>query len=409
MLLKKGINTLKEEGLFKFIKKSLALIVKLFRSFFVHLLVKYVISYLSREELKEKHDFIEYGEEENVEITKPCFGDLKPQFENILGEHRFEKPFFSNLKDCYLEYDSGFVFDYDNKIVLEHYERRRDYLERRLANNFSWLLKTIKIRFGFATVDKELDKVVPITGYGYCGWIRSNLTKLQTYEKYKELNEDVPPLLIKEDAPDYVFEWLEALGFEDDIKVWQKNDRVVKADVLILSSRKKRNYIPQYRRELTAFSPNRYYKARSVSPSALNYLRNKIREVADLDKVSKRIFISREDTTERNIVNTEDLLDVIEKEGFEPYQLSNISVKEQIDLFANAEMIIAPHGAGLANTVCSKNCKVIEIFGKKVKPTFFMGAKKLGLDYGPIYGEDRDLDIKVDLKEVENIIDFFID
>ena len=78
---------------------------------------------------------------------------------------------------------------------------------------------------------------------------------------------------------------------------------------------------------------------------------------------SQRIWISRLDSSRRSIANEQDVINFLRSFGFTSVTLSSLSVKEQAHLFCQAEVIIAPHGAGLANLVfCKPGTKILEIF-----------------------------------------------
>jgi capsular polysaccharide biosynthesis protein len=80
--------------------------------------------------------------------------------------------------------------------------------------------------------------------------------------------------------------------------------------------------------------------------------------------VSKgRIYISRAGSSQRRIANEEKLLPVLRDFGFQVVKLEDLTFGEQIGLFNEAEVVVAPNGSGLANLVfCSKGTTVIEIF-----------------------------------------------
>ena len=56
----------------------------------------------------------------------------------------------------------------------------------------------------------------------------------------------------------------------------------------------------------------------------------------------------------------------LSKRGFETFDLEGLSLKQQIEIFFNAKLIIATHGAGFTNLIFSnKNLTFLEIFSKK--------------------------------------------
>jgi len=76
-----------------------------------------------------------------------------------------------------------------------------------------------------------------------------------------------------------------------------------------------------------------------------------------------RIYISRANSMQRRIANEEKLLPVLRDYGFQVVKLEELTFGEQIGLFNEAEVVVAPNGSGLANLVfCPKGTTVIEIF-----------------------------------------------
>lgn len=76
----------------------------------------------------------------------------------------------------------------------------------------------------------------------------------------------------------------------------------------------------------------------------------------------KRIYISRSKAKRRQIVNEGELIEELLKCGFKILHLEDYSIIEQIKFFRNAEIVMAPHGAGLTNLIyCKENIKVIEL------------------------------------------------
>jgi len=101
---------------------------------------------------------------------------------------------------------------------------------------------------------------------------------------------------------------------------------------------------------------------------------------------SRRLYISRSDSSIRNVLNEEELLKELEPYGFENIISSKFSIQERIRLFSRAEVVMGATGAGLVSMFfCKPGTKMIEIFneGFVVEP-FYDIATKLGLDYSYI-------------------------
>ena len=93
---------------------------------------------------------------------------------------------------------------------------------------------------------------------------------------------------------------------------------------------------------------------------------------------SKRVYISREQAAYRQIVNEKEVIACLENLGFRTVKLETMSVSEQASCLAAAEVVVAPHGAGLTNLVfCNPGTKVIEIFSPIYVPICFWTISNL--------------------------------
>lgn len=98
---------------------------------------------------------------------------------------------------------------------------------------------------------------------------------------------------------------------------------------------------------------------------------------------TRRIYISRERSQTRQVLNEEELLEVLEPLGFKKYFLEDLDLKQQAELFSQSEIIVSPHGAGLANLIfAAPGSTVIELFDRQhVNRTYELISKSLGLSY----------------------------
>ena len=105
---------------------------------------------------------------------------------------------------------------------------------------------------------------------------------------------------------------------------------------------------------------------------------------------SPKIYISRKDAPCRRVVNEEEVTLFLQKEGFEVVQTEHLNFAEQIALFHQAEVVVAPHGAGLSNLVfCNKDAKVLQFFSPR-NPCicFWTLSNLLSLEYAYFRGEE---------------------
>lgn len=99
--------------------------------------------------------------------------------------------------------------------------------------------------------------------------------------------------------------------------------------------------------------------------SDIECLRNAFMTTApSLNKVN--IYVSRRHSS-RSFANEAELEQALTSRGFQIVSLEKLKIMEQIEIFRNAAVLVASHGAGLANIVwCSPGTKIIEMFTSTV-------------------------------------------
>ncbi len=77
----------------------------------------------------------------------------------------------------------------------------------------------------------------------------------------------------------------------------------------------------------------------------------------------RRIYLSRAKARFRRVVNESELISALQPYGFEVVVAEDLSFRDQVELFSGSELIVAPHGAGLANLSFARAAKLlVEIF-----------------------------------------------
>ena len=104
----------------------------------------------------------------------------------------------------------------------------------------------------------------------------------------------------------------------------------------------------------------------------------------------KRIYLTRAGG-KRSVTNEKELQQVLEKHHISTVRLETLPFIEQVELFANTELVVAPHGAGLANIVfLPEASSVVEMFPRTyVNPCYWRIASALGCSYGVLPGAPR--------------------
>jgi hypothetical protein len=124
---------------------------------------------------------------------------------------------------------------------------------------------------------------------------------------------------------------------------------------------------------------------------ALVWLRDKFSGRRSV-KQGKRIYISRQGTRHRRVVNETEVMRRLEQEGFLVVDANPLSNAEKIELFGDASLIVSAHGAGLTHLLFAPaGAKVVEA----VDPFHLAGglyyqmAAGLGQEYWYLFAENQ--------------------
>lgn len=120
-----------------------------------------------------------------------------------------------------------------------------------------------------------------------------------------------------------------------------------------------------------------------------HYLKN---EKITNEKV-ERIYISRNKSGKRTILNENEIIPILEEYGFRIIHSEEYTLEEQIQLFSNATHLLSIHGAGLTNMVfMPPNSKIIEIRHEEVNPMlnfFYALAHTFDMNYYYVFGNNK--------------------
>ncbi len=142
----------------------------------------------------------------------------------------------------------------------------------------------------------------------------------------------------------------------------------------------------------------------------LQWFLPKVTPKRNRNKINK-IFISRNKAKSRRIANEEKFFEMLSNYGFKKYNLEDISVEKQVELFYDATDVIGVHGAGLSNIIFSDQINILEIFPERyIRHThYYYLAKSLGHKYQYCCGKDNQLNrystsFDVSIEDVEKML-----
>ena len=172
----------------------------------------------------------------------------------------------------------------------------------------------------------------------YFHWLFDTLRRFDLIRRSKV---DVDQYVVNNELP-FQRESLEILGIPPEKIISPKRDTHIEAQDLIVPS------LPA--------------KLGVMTTRSCEFLRTTFLPSTQGQAVAERlIYITRKNALTRRVLNEGELLDRMSRFDVEAIELEGMSVARQAVLFANARLIIAPHGAGIANAVfCPKYSKLIE-------------------------------------------------
>lgn len=254
----------------------------------------------------------------------------------------------------------------NNKLVDKY---SYQYKTQRYAS--SWENKILSQKYFIDPVEIDGNVFVMLAGfaatYNIFHWFIDSLPRLHLLKK-SGLFDEIDYFLVPSYKYDYQIDSLQLLGIGKDRILVGKEDTHIRAKNIVVSThpRGERSYLlPEW---MTDFYRTEYLKPTLKDPA-----------------YPKKIFISRKDSSFRQIINEDEVFQKLKSMGFVSVKLSEHPFTEKMKLFYNAEIIIGS-GAGLTSLFfVNENARLIEIFPQGFVDTHFYNiARNVGLDYSPI-------------------------
>lgn len=368
-------------------------------------------SLVDRTELKNRcTNRLTYADEEQVQLGD--ISDNPPtQDDHWFGENIAEEQHVYELRNAAIT-DDGLVFTADGNLVLDSARseifRVTDYALENVCGIQNWseffLEPARALRDSPRRTYELAFSLVPYDDWTrfYYHWVVEKLPQIRGLEAYTQYTGHRPTVLLPPDPPNYVRESLSLLGIDEDNRTVLTNG----------TSRVRTLVLPTLRPWTNidcspARSDLRWLQSRLTSAAECN---------VDADGLPSRIYISRDDAERRQVVNEDEVLSALEPLGFEKYVLSELHVRDQIRLFANADYVVGPHGSGLTNVIFADNLHFLEFHQKdgpfsKTGPTghYYCLATLLNLDYHYMVCETRNGHVVVEVDELLESVEKMID
>ncbi len=332
---------------------------------------------------------IEYGDLESVTVPSPdAYVEELPEMNRWIGTYTISKPFVGVIRDARLVGAPPLAVTGSRYVADASVSQNVQTLN--VAHSVGNVPK--RIASGNGNGDSLEEAVLLHNSWddGYFHWVAETLTRLEGVEQYERQTGTRPKLIVGPELSSFQEESLALLGYDrDDLVNWRS--AYCEVDRLV---------VPSMRREIDPPNP---------SPFSHRWLREALRETAlrevDTTRFSDRIYISRNDAASRRVTNESAVVDRLETHGFESYTLSSMSVKETIALFAQADFVVGPHGAGLTDLIYTDDVSVVELMPTdRINGVYFMLSKQVGGWYGYLACDRLDRDLVVDVDDLETMI-----
>lgn len=148
-------------------------------------------------------------------------------------------------------------------------------------------------------------------------------------------------------------------------------------------------------------TPASYYKVdKLVMPShrlnhlevprwAVDFLKRRLRPMGVSRRGPQRLYVDRGNAARRKLLNGDEVRAWFERRGFTVVDLAGLAVREQIQLFRDADVIAGVHGAGFSNIVfCEPGTRLVEFFSPSYQPDYFKNiAGHVGVQWEAVVGE----------------------
>lgn len=275
---------------------------------------------------------------ENVRIELPSFGVFLDR--HLLMEESFHSKFMTNLEA--------------NNSFGVYGARREAQFEINVADPYgsSSLMLDVKYYIDYGVNQYEEGPFVLISGAypsNYHHWMSEMLTRLWCLAAVPELN--ALPILLYDPLLPFQLETLTALGVSPErIKVF--DGKTLHAKTLIFPS---------------------YITPESFSLKQISWLRDSLLPAFGVDTTlppQTLVYVSRAKAGIRRLINEASVVAGLQSRGFQVFFLENMTVKEQLELFNSAKIVVMPHGAAGINMIFAQpGSTLIELYPASYRQT----------------------------------------
>jgi hypothetical protein len=241
----------------------------------------------------------------------------------------------------------------DHRIVAEQISGARELLIGPSPLRHAWAA----IGKSYRAPDKTIEACFSLSArdaFNYYHWTTELLPRLRGYEM---LPEPRPMLILPAGLAKWQIRSLELMGYPQGSYAHPDVDHILTSCL----------YVQEWNKALG--SPHA-----APTRSDVQWVRErKLRNIRPPTRsFARRLFISRIDSTRpARLANASAVAEVLSGYGFETFIPSAHSLDDQIAAFANAELIVGAHGAGLTSLIFARGATLVELWNVQPDRLFF--------------------------------------
>jgi capsular polysaccharide biosynthesis protein len=128
----------------------------------------------------------------------------------------------------------------------------------------------------------------------------------------------------------------------------------------------------------------------------------------DPDPSHRKLYVTRRNAKVRRLTNEDEVADYLSERGFDVVALETLPQREQIKRFAEAQFVVAQHGAGLTNLLYARDASVLEIMSDEDKLIFYrLISESLGHPHRQLHmdGNNKNDDVYLPIGRLAEALD----
>jgi capsular polysaccharide biosynthesis protein len=271
------------------------------------------------------------------------------------------------------------IISINDKLITELFDNDSS---KSIDNNY--------LRYLFSKSRPSLEEAIIVSSSGQWGYYHFLMDFVPRLLLIQSKIKSSDKIIVSNKLTVFQNEFFEIANIKDKLLLLNRNDKIQVSKIIS----------PLFTSQIG--NPN-YFTIKLIR----DFFLDKLNDLTFKDHPNK-IYISRSRAKTRRIINEVNLEKILKDYQIKTIHLEDLGLMEQCGLFANADFVIAPHGAGLANLVFArKGTRVIELFSENhLEACFYRLSTMNELNYSFIVHDsyNQQNDMKVDLKVIEKAI-----